>query len=144
MQYLHILYNQIQKQIVFSTKIQPNTKGLKKIPIITFNDPELTVCKLTQDDIINGNADNKLKKRKKENTKQRIIDRNKLLKWDAMKKKGGNIDFNDVLNEYLARQNLDSYDDIDESIWTEWNDHAVVAAESEIKRMKDVERVCSL
>ena len=111
---------------------------------MTYNDPDLTVSVTTPNDIINGNeTKSKSKKRKKNNlSKQRNVSRDCLLKWTAKKKDGTEINFDDVLLHFVASQKeLNSIDDIDASIYNEWNDVATMEAEEELQRQADVKAV---
>eukprot|EP01084_Bolivina_argentea_P209585 356970_1 len=55
-----------------------------------------------------------------------------------MKKDKKELAFNDILRDYVCRMKLQQIDGIDDSIFTEWNDHAVVAAEIERQRQHDL------
>ena len=131
-------------KIVFSLKKQSSTKGSRLVHITSFHDPDMCIQMAHPNDIINGNEIKpKSKKRKKNNlSKQRNVTRECLLKWTAKKKDGTEINFDDVLLHFVASQKeLKSIDDIDASIYNEWNDVATMEAEEELQRQADVKAV---
>ena len=71
------------------------------------------------------------------------MERTEILKWDAKMKNGQTIDYGEVTDEYLKRMDLPKVDDISDSLWVEWKDNALHAAEQELKRMADLARVWS-
>eukprot|EP01083_Nonionella_stella_P060227 157390_1 len=123
---------------IFSSKKQKTTKGLRKITVVTFNDPDHSVVIQTPENIMNDTT--KHPKRKKDTHKTRTMDRKCLLHWEAKTKKNDPIDYDHVLNEYTKRMKLSGVDDIDESIFKEWNDIALDQAEKELGRLFDVQR----
>eukprot|EP01084_Bolivina_argentea_P122540 217144_1 len=109
-----------------------NTQTTFKIQV--FNDPSISV-------VINKNVVGIGGRRKRRrNTIQRVLDRSKILKWNQKKKDGNAISFDDVIKEYILRKNLSSLRDIDDDVWSEWHDYAIVAAEDELERQFKVQK----
>ena len=54
------------------------------------------------------------------------------------------IEFDDVLDEYMKRCNIANKDEIDDSIFSEWNEIAVIEAQEEGQRVAEVQRVYTL
>eukprot|EP01083_Nonionella_stella_P094882 266316_1 len=96
------------------------TKGLRMIPVITFNDPDTSVVRIH-------------KKRKKR--QERLLKRNRILKWNAID------EYQHILKDYTYRMKVDSIDDIYDIIFHQWNDVALLQAEKELERIANVERL---
>lgn len=56
-------------------------------------------------------------------------------------KSGETIDYEQVTDEYLKRMKIPKLEHIAESLWEEWHENAIIAAEQELKRMADLARV---
>mmetsp|Transcript_27814 Transcript_27814/g.45879 ORF Transcript_27814/g.45879 Transcript_27814/m.45879 type:complete len:871 (+) Transcript_27814:28-2640(+) len=126
---------------VMCPKKLSNTKDapMKRIPIVMFNDPELAITELTEQDIVNeATKCNRNKRRKKEQCTTRYVNKIQLLPWEAKKKSGEEISYEDVMEEFAKRCGYDSVSDVPENIFAEWNDNALVAAEAELKRITEL------
>eukprot|EP01084_Bolivina_argentea_P248909 416462_1 len=114
-------------------------KCMNEITLITFNDPSLSILTNEQIEYNTLNGITKPRRRfKKKLQKERTVSYSKLLPWNALMKNGNQIQFKNVIEEFVKRKNYKNVEDIPDQIYEQWNRFALADAEEEEKRLHDL------
>ena len=84
-------------------------------------------------------------KNKDQTVRKITLNKNQILKWEALKKNGDAIDVHDVIDEFVFRLKLNSIQDIIQQIWNVWNGKAIQTGQKLANEFKERNRVtCNL
>ncbi len=70
------------------------------------------------------------------------MSRSQIIAWDSVKQNGDEIDYPDVINEYVHRKGFVDIQGIKNETYNRWHDQATTEAEAELKRLSDLALVC--